>query len=67
MAIDSAGAAVWDFDCDGDFDEDDVRLAMDFYGIREAPPDYCPGDLNVDGIVDGADLSQLLGAWGVCP
>ena len=24
----------------------------------------CPGDLNDDGIVDGADLSALLGAWG---
>lgn len=24
----------------------------------------CPGDLNGDGIVDGADLSGLLGGWG---
>ncbi len=24
----------------------------------------CPGDLNGDGIVDGADLSTLLGSWG---
>ncbi len=24
----------------------------------------CPGDLNFDGQVDGADLGQLLGAWG---
>ena len=24
------------------------------------------GDLNQDGIVDGADLTMLLGAWGVC-
>ena len=24
----------------------------------------CPADLNGDGIVDGADLSSLLGAWG---
>ncbi len=27
------------------------------------PPD-CPADINGDGIVDGADLSTLLGAWG---
>ncbi|MCH2145334.1 MAG: right-handed parallel beta-helix repeat-containing protein [Phycisphaerales bacterium] len=29
----------------------------------ECPPD-CPADINGDGIVDGADLSSLLGAWG---
>jgi len=27
----------------------------------------CPGDLNDDGEVNGADLSILLGAWGACP
>ena len=27
------------------------------------PPD-CPADINGDGVVDGADLSTLLGAWG---
>jgi len=26
----------------------------------------CPGDLNGDGIVDGADLGSLLNAWGGC-
>jgi hypothetical protein len=26
--------------------------------------DSIPGDLNLDGIVNGADLSILLGAWG---
>lgn len=30
-----------------------------------APP--CPGDFNDDGVVDGADLAVLLGAWGACP
>jgi len=24
----------------------------------------CPGDLNGDGVVDGADLGLLLGQWG---
>lgn len=26
-----------------------------------------PGDLNVDDIVNGADLGTLLGSWGACP
>jgi hypothetical protein len=30
-----------------------------------APP--CPADLNSDGVVNGADLGILLGAWGSCP
>ena len=27
----------------------------------------CPGDLNGDGQVNGADLGALLGSWGICP
>ncbi len=27
----------------------------------------CPGDFGGDGVVDGADLAILLGAWGACP
>jgi len=27
----------------------------------------CAGDFNADGVVDGADLGTLLGAWGPCP
>jgi len=27
----------------------------------------CVGDLNGDGVVDGADLGILLNAWGPCP
>ena len=27
----------------------------------------CPGDLNGDGQVNGADLGALLGTWGICP
>ncbi|MGA1058680.1 MAG: dockerin type I domain-containing protein, partial [Phycisphaerales bacterium] len=26
-----------------------------------------PGDLNGDGLVNGADLSICLGDWGTCP
>lgn len=31
-----------------------------------APPPTCAADLSDDGIVDGADLGALLGAWGPC-
>ncbi len=27
----------------------------------------CAGDLNGDGVVDGADFGVLLIAWGNCP
>jgi hypothetical protein len=33
----------------------------------DAPVSTTPGDLNGDGVVDGADLGLLLGAWGPCP
>jgi hypothetical protein len=26
-----------------------------------------PGDLNDDGLVDGADLTIMLASWGPCP
>ena len=29
-------------------------------------PDWIPGDINHDGVVDGTDLSILLGFWGPC-
>ena len=31
-----------------------------------APAQSCEGDLNDDGVINGADLGQLLGAWGPC-
>jgi hypothetical protein len=31
------------------------------------PPPSCLGDLNLDGVVTGADLGLMLGAWGACP
>ena len=31
------------------------------------PAQSCIADLNNDGIVNGADLGILLGAWGLCP
>jgi formylglycine-generating enzyme required for sulfatase activity len=32
-----------------------------------APAQSCAGDLNYDGIINGADLGQLLANWGTCP
>jgi hypothetical protein len=34
---------------------------------EECPEDKCPGDLNGDKVVDGADLLTLLANWGECP
>jgi hypothetical protein len=33
--------------------------------VPDAPPP-CRPDLNGDGVVDGADLGIMLGAWGPC-
>lgn len=59
------GNTFGDLDCDGDYDEDDIRLGMANFGIQEANP--CIGDLNGDGEVGPEDLALILGAWGVCP
>jgi hypothetical protein len=48
--------------------EGDVDMGA--YEVQEgAPlcdPGQCPGDLNRDGAVDGADLLMLLSQWGEC-
>ena len=43
----------------GGFGGGDITLVQD--GTCTTP---CPGDLNGDGVVNAADLSSLLGAWG---
>ena len=42
---------------------------MRFMALDSAliPPPSCIADLNNDGVVNGADLGILLGAWGLCP
>lgn len=42
-----------------------VDMGPHEYQFDAAGPIYL-GDLNVDGIVDAADLAILLGAWGTC-
>jgi len=34
-------------------------------GLAAAAPG-CPGDLSLDGLVDGADLGLLIASWGDC-
>lgn len=69
-----AGAAFvmagLDADCDGDALPDACEIysgaALD--SNDDGIPDECavevPGDLTGDGVIDGADLGLLLGAWG---
>lgn len=51
----------------GGIDQDvligDLTISM----VVECPPPGNPADLNDDGIVDGADIGLMLGAWGPCP
>ena len=49
-----ATSAIWDFVSGYDLD-----------GAIECVDDSIPGDINGDGVVDGTDLSILLGYWGL--
>lgn len=52
---------TWESEC--------IALGGDWlegFPCTECPPP-CPGDVNGDGMVDGADLSIILGTWGPCP
>ena len=44
-----------------------AQLALKAWLECPKPADRCEGDLNGDGVVDGADLAELLGRWGRCP
>ena len=47
----------------------DVVAGVDTPGAPNTPcaETPCTGDLNDDGVVNGADLAILLGEWGKCP
>jgi len=54
-----------EFDCDSG-----NTLAMTYWWIwsqANVGGKFEPGDINQDGIVDGADLALVLGVWGACP
>ncbi len=59
---DTPGSGLWDLDCDGDYDEDDIRLAMAEYGITEGTP----GDMDGDGDTDRDDWELLGAELGIC-
>jgi len=72
-----AGAAYLFFippslDCNGNGIPDELELEGNDCNGNGVPDDCepgvpcCPGDLNGDGVVDGADLGILLSAWGLC-
>ncbi len=59
-------------DCNEDGFPDSCQLANGELADDNANgiPDVCetvPGDLTGDGIIDGADLGELLSEWGECP
>ncbi|MBC03169.1 MAG: hypothetical protein CMJ34_07680 [Phycisphaerae bacterium] len=43
---------------------DDFRASAQRAASQGSSPDCCPGDLNCDGLVDGADLGLMITAWG---
>ncbi|RPG09010.1 MAG: hypothetical protein CBB84_005275 [Phycisphaera sp. TMED24] len=55
-----------DRDCDGDYDADDVRLAMKEFGI-DPVEDTCPADVDGDGSIGFSDVLVILNDWGACP
>lgn len=38
--------------------------AFEVFAPSAAPPPPCDGDLDGDGLIDGADLGEMLGLWG---
>ena len=43
---------------------DDFRASAQRAASQGSSPDCCPGDLNCDGLVNGADLGLMISAWG---
>ena len=54
-----------DVDCDGDYDEDDIRAGMVVFGIIEGS-DPVAGDADGDGDVDADDRAAVNEALGLC-
>lgn len=46
------------------FTDFDVRIDNIRFAACSTP--VCPGDLDQNGLVDGEDLTRLLGVWGAC-
>ena len=60
-------------DCNGNGVRDECDIASgaasdaNSNGVPDSCENLCRMDINGDGVVGGADLSLLLGAWGPCP
>ena len=61
----SATCIPGDLDGDGDYDEADIRLGMDDFGIIEADA-HLTGDADGDGDVDADDRTAVNDALGLC-
>lgn len=48
------------------YGDDDNFIMIDSALVQAPPPPTCPGDLDGDGFVAGADLAVLLTNWGAC-
>jgi hypothetical protein len=64
-------AGIREVDCNGNGVNDGCDIASGFSADadQDGVPDECrpSADLDGDGMVNGADLGMLLGAWGPCP
>jgi hypothetical protein len=69
-----SGSATWYRDdqgfCSTEFRDVGIFGYPNFNWVTELSVDLgaapCIGDINGDGVVDGSDLSQVLGFWGPC-
>jgi hypothetical protein len=76
-SIDAFGAGfLFDInftDCNGNGVRDECDIASgsvpdaNSNGVPDSCENLCRMDVNGDGVVNGADLGLVLGAWGACP
>ena len=45
-------------------DDVDLTLLLGAWGSCPPGPDFCPGDIDGDGVVGTSDLLTLLATWG---
>ncbi|MFM1890559.1 MAG: Dockerin type domain, partial [Planctomycetota bacterium] len=58
--------AVWQDERNGGGNDDDL-YGQNLRSDGTLGVEAIVGDLNDDGVVNGADLTILLGSWGACP
>lgn len=45
---------------------DDFKASVERAAQGGSSPSCCAADFNCDGVVNGADLGQLVASWGAC-